>query len=456
MSESPRKPAKANVLPTRPIERLLTPFQRFLHIQAASGIVLLLCTAIALYLANSAWAESFAAFWHTEITLSIGAWKLEGSIGHLIVNDGLMTIFFFVVGLEIKREIVTGELSEFRKALLPVVAAIGGMVVPAIVYLMFQYGEPGERGWAIPMATDIAFVVGFLALFGDRVPVGLKIFLLSLAIVDDLGAILIIALVFSDSLAWNWLALAGVGFALTWLFNKIGVRSVFVYLIIGFFIWLAFLTAHVHPTVAGVILGLMTPAKAWIGENTFTELLRGVWSGDLEVDFTPDIQSLNADRLQFAARETTSPLTRLENMLHPWVAFVIMPIFALANAGVKIDPSGLSDPVAMAVAAGLFIGKPVGILLACFITIRLGWSALPRGVNWPMLAGGGCLAGIGFTMALFLNALAFGGPEDLIHQVAGKIGTLSGSVISSILGAVILIYVFRKPAAGLNQPAREG
>lgn len=432
------------LLPERAVERWWAPVQRFLHVEAASGMILLACTVAALILANSPWAEPFAAIWKIPVVVAIGGFRLDDTLGHLIINDGLMTVFFFVVGLEVKREIVAGELADRRKALLPVVGAAGGMVLPAAIYLAFQWGEPGQRGWAIPMATDIAFVVGFLALFGPRIPFGLKIFLLSLAIVDDLGAVLIIALVFTDSLAWNWLSVGVVGFIVTYLLNYIGVRQVGVYVVVGAFIWLAFLQAGVHPTVAGVLLGLLTPASAWVDESAFRKVLDVVARSDGEVS-DPAKQLARLSTLRFAAMEMVSPLHRLEVGLHPVVAFGIMPLFALANAGVPLQPSALTDPVAIAVAAGLAIGKPVGISIFCFLAVRLGVTALPAGVSWRMVVAGACLAGIGFTMALFLNGLAFHEEGMATLEAAGKIGTLTGSLISALLGAVLMAWAVSRP-----------
>ena len=436
-------------LPTAPVDRLLAPIVRFMHVEAASGVVLLACTVVALVLANSALAQWFAAIWHTPVSLSLGAFTIDGDLGHLVINDGLMTIFFFVVGLEVKREIVSGELRDPRNALLPVFAAAGGVVVPAAIYVMLQWGEPGQRGWAIPMATDIAFVVGFLALFGRRVPFGLKIFLLSLAIVDDLVAVLIIAFVFTETIAWAWLGVAAVGFALCYVFNRAGVRAVTIYLFVGVVIWLAFLESGVHPTVAGVLLGVMTPATAWVGTKTFAMVLRDSWrqvSGDdkaVRADGGDADPELDVERITFAARETVSPLVRLELALHPWVAFVIMPLFALANAGVALDISGLADPIALAVAAGLALGKPIGIVGMSLLAVRAGITRLPEGVTWSMMAAGGCLAGIGFTMALFINALAFPAADFPAMEAAGKIGTLTGSLVSAVTGAALLALALR-------------
>ncbi len=304
-------------LPTRPVERWLTPVRRFLHIESASGVVLLACTFLALVLANSPLAGWFASIWKTKVELNLGDFRLAGDLGHLVINDGLMAIFFFVIGLEIKREIVAGELRELRKALLPVFAAIGGMVVPAGVYLALQGGQSGQRGWATPMATDIAFVVGFLALFGKRVPFSLKILLLTLAIVDDLGAVLVIAFVYTGALAWNWLAVAAAGMALTYGLNRAGVRSVGVYVLVGAVIWLAVYKSGVHPTVAGVLLGLLTPASAWVGNKTFLAVVGGVWERLRGYDPKDEERYADLDQLQFAAREAVSPLHRLETAPAP-------------------------------------------------------------------------------------------------------------------------------------------
>jgi len=401
MTASPVSP------PVAPVDRWLAPVLKFLHVEASSGIVLLACTAAALVLANSPASAWFKGIWKTAVSVSMGGFTIAGDLGHLVINDGLMTTFFFVVGLEIKRHMVHGELRDPRKALLPLFAALGGVVFPAAIYLALQWGEPGQRGWAVPMATDIAFVVGFLALFGSRVPFGLKILLLSLAIVDDLVAVLIIAFVFTETIAWSWLGLAAAGFGVVYVFNRIGVRAISVYVAVGIVIWFAFLQSGVHPTVAGVMLGLLTPARAWLGE-------------------------------------ALSPLQRLEDGLHPWVAFGIMPLFALANAGVLLEASGLTEPVAIAVALSLTIGKPVGILVLCLLAVRSGLTSLPDGVTWPMLAGGACLAGIGFTMALFLNSLAFPDVMFAGAAAAGKIGILAGSMVSAAIGALVLSSALKR------------
>jgi NhaA family Na+:H+ antiporter len=321
-------------------------------------------------------------------------------------------------------------------------AAIGGMVAPAAIYLGLQYGTQAESGWGIPMATDIAFVVGFLALLGARAPLGLKILLLALAIADDIGAVLVIALFYSTDIALLPLGLAAAGFALVYLFNRAGVRTVTVYVITGTAIWLAFFYSGIHPTVAGVMLGLMTPGSAWLGQTALREVIADAidrLDGVRDRPHAPEHKQL-AGELKTTAQETISPLERLETALHPWVAFVIMPLFALANAGVPIEPAAFGQPVALAVAAGLVIGKPLGIVLFSWLAVRAGWASLPAGVGWPAMIGAGCLAGIGFTMSLFIAALALQG--ELLD--AAKIGILAGSAVSAILGMVLLVLTLPK------------
>lgn len=423
------------------IEPWMRPLVRFLHIEAAGGFVLLACTVLALIVANSPWSARFAEIWQTRVGFTVGGFELYKPL-LLWINDGLMTIFFFVVGLEIKREIVYGELNDPRKAALPAAAALGGMVVPAAIYLLVQGGAPGERGWGIPMATDIAFVVGFLALLGSRIPFGLKILLLTLAIVDDIGAILVIAVVYTDDISLVLLIIGMAGLGIVYLLRRIGIRQVPVYVVLGAGIWLAFLKSGVHPTVAGVVLGLFTPARAWFAGHSLVNVAEGVAQRlrqDRDVDDL-DHHEEAVQLLTFTASETISPLDRLETALHPWVAFGIMPLFALANAGVKVELSALADPVALAVAAGLVLGKPFGIVAFSFVAVKLGLARLPTGVDWKVLFGASCLAGIGFTMSLFIAGLAL--EADLL--TAGKIGTLLGSLISASLGLGLLLYFLRR------------
>ena len=423
--------------PDTPVRRFTRPFARFLAVESAGGVVLLVCAVVALVAANSPVADSYQHFWHTRVWLEIGGRGLGGALGEFVVNDVLMTLFFFVVGLEIKREVVTGELRDPRKAALPVAAALGGMLAPAGIYLALHAGGPAARGWGVPTATDIAFVVGVMALLGRRVPFGLKITLLSLAIADDIGAVVVIAAFYSTNLAWGMLGPAAVGFGAVWLMTRLGVRSVPVYAVVGVGIWLGVYQSGIHPTVAGVMLGLMTPAAAWIADAKLVAVLTDA-AARAPGDGHERFDVLRA--VGIAAREGLSPLSRLEHFLHPWVGFVVMPLFALANAGVAIQPGALQDPVALAVALGLVLGKPVGIVLFAYLAVRVGIAALPTGVNWKMMVGGGALGGIGFTMSLFVAGLAFENPD---HLTASKVGIIAGSTASALLGATLLAVVGR-------------
>ena len=428
-------------LPSEPVDRLTGPLGKFLHIEAASGIVLLVFALTALILANSPWSESFLAFWKIPIGFSAGDYQVSHSLRHWI-NDGLMTIFFFVVGLEVKRELVVGELRSLRQATLPVAAAIGGMVVPAAFYLMLQPSGDGARGWGIPMATDIAFLVGCVALLGRGVPKQLRVMLLSIAIVDDIGAILVIAIGYTDSLNLVALGIGGGGIIAVTLASRMGVRSIPIYGLLGVGIWYAFHESGIHATLAGVILGLQTPARSWVSQGRIGQIMEKtghLLSGD---GFKTDAELRQLlQTLEIGSREAVSPPLRLETMLHPWVGFVIMPIFAFANAGVVFTSGALTTSVAMAVMAGLVLGKPVGIVLFSWLAVRSGKAQLPQGVSWLMLTAGGCLAGIGFTMALFIADLALEAP--MLDQA--KTGILLASGISAVLGMVMLRRAIRKP-----------
>ncbi len=425
------------LLPRAKVDRLTAPVRRFLEIQSSSGILLIACTLAALAFANSQWSEQFAAIWQTPFRIEIGSWSLEKDLIH-VINDGLMTIFFFVVGLEIKRELTIGELRDPRQAALPIVAACGGMIVPALVFAAYSsvagLDEASRKGWAIPMATDIAFVVGILTLFGDRVPNSLKTLLLTLAIVDDLGAVLVIAFVFTESLDWMSLGAAALGFFAGWTMRSWGVRRVWLYVLVGAGVWLAVLKSGVHPTIAGVALGLMTPAIPWIPHDRLADIMETtvehLRNGDRDA-----AHARLLSRVEFATREGVPPSERLERLLHPWVAFGIMPLFALANAGVPLQLDAIREPVGLAIAAGLAIGKPVGILLFAGLAVALGIARRPQALTWGLLTGGACLGGIGFTMSIFLAGLALS--PDLLD--AGKLGTLLGSLVSAIVGTVFLL-----------------
>jgi Na+:H+ antiporter, NhaA family len=426
-------------LPAAPVDRLTRPLARFLRIESAGGIVLLLCAVAALVLANSPAAHDYYKFWHTHVAVALGGFVLGGELGHFFVNDVLMTVFFFVVGLEIKRELVAGELREPRKAALPVIAALGGMLVPAGIYFALMNGKPGERGWGIPMATDIAFVVGVMAILGPRVPLGLKIMLLSLAIADDIGAVIVIAAFYSGGLDWSMLALASCALTAILVLRWLGARSILLYVSIGASVWLGFYQSGVHPAVAGAILGLMTPTSTWVSRTSLRLALADM-AAERREGGEREVEAHDLRLLAFAAREAVSPLDRLETVLHPWVGFVIMPVFALANAGVSVNAQAIADPIAIAVMLGLLFGKPAGVVLFSWLAIRAGIARLPGGVTWTMMAGAGILAGIGFTMSLFVAGLGL----DEEHLGAGKVGTLAGSISSAIVGVIALGLATRR------------
>jgi NhaA family Na+:H+ antiporter len=429
----------------RAAERVLRPIERFLHIEAASGIILLFAALVALVWANSPWSASYDALWHTPLTVGVGPWLFSQGL-HFWINDGLMAIFFFVVGLEIRREMHEGELSDLRRATLPVVAAIGGMLVPALIYLALNAAPPGRQGWGVPMATDIAFAVGVLALLGKRVPPALRVLLLALAIIDDIGAILVIAFFYSSGVSWSGLGLAGAGVLGVLLFQRLGVRSALAYVLPGAVVWAGMLMAGVHPTIAGVLLGLLTPVRPWFGQAGFLAEA-GEAVNDFRAHSRQDVSDVNGllaplRRIEQARREALSPVVRIQAALHPWVAFGIMPLFALANAGVSLHGFDLARSEALGVMLGsllgLVIGKPLGIVAASFVTVRLGICALPRGVGWSGILLVGLVAGIGFTMAIFIASLAF---ADAGLLAAAKLAILVSSGVASVIGLLVGRFV---------------
>ena len=428
-------------LPRERIDALVDPLRRFMHVQSAGGVVLLAATVVALVLANSGFADSFLSFWKTRVGFKFGSFQMEHSLQHWI-NALLMAVFFYVIGLEVKRELLLGELREFKKATLPLMAALGGMVAPALIYFSLQAGEPGQRGWGIPMATDIAFVVGCMAVLGPRIPRGLRVFLLSLAIVDDIGAILVIAIGYTETIHWGGLVLSAISVGVLLVLMKVGVRNVAVFVIFGLVIWFGFHESGVHATIAGVIVGLLTPVRSWVSEGRLDRIVKSTLHFMQGEGWSSTEQSFEKLReLELATRKTVSPLKRMETLLHPWVGFVIMPLFALANAGVQIELGDFGNPVAFAVILGLFVGKPLGIMLFSFASVKLGIGRLPEGVNWGAMLGAGCLAGIGFTMAIFIAGLALQG--DLLD--AAKVGILAGSVICAAVGVAIMVLTLPKP-----------
>ncbi|MFP4623348.1 MAG: Na+/H+ antiporter NhaA [Gemmatimonadota bacterium] len=421
----------------------MLPFQEFFKAESASGIVLLACAAIALIWANSPWAESYFQLWETHLVVGGGPIQLDYSL-HYWINDALMAVFFFMVGLEIKREVLVGELASPKQAALPIAAAIGGMVVPAAIYVAFNAGTPEIRGWGVPMATDIAFALGVLALLGDRAPAGLKIFLAALAIVDDLGAVLVIALFYSGGIDWTMLMFAGITFIVFLGANRGGVRRPAIYLGLGIILWYFFLKSGVHATIAGVVSAIAIPARTRINVPDFVgaarEYLEHFEKDGIRPDpahpLTPRQESALA-RLEDAAEGVQSPLLAIEHAIVPWVAYGIMPLFALANAGVALEPevlSGLTSPVVIGIALGLLVGKFVGIGIFTWAAVKLGLAGVPAGVRVQHFIGVGFLAGIGFTMSLFIAGLAFSG----ITLELAKVGILIASTVAGVIGYLLL------------------
>jgi NhaA family Na+:H+ antiporter len=429
-----------SALPRETIDFIIDPLKRFIHIESSSGVILVVATLCALILANSPFSDSYLAFWKTKVGFSIGTFEMKYSLQHWI-NDFLMAIFFFVIGLEVKRELIMGELSDLKNAILPLFAALGGMVGPTIMYLSLQLGNPGENGWGIPMATDIAFVVGCLTILGRRIPNTIRVMVVSLAIADDIGAILVIAVGYTDTINFSMLLIAFTAIAIFLTVMKLGVRNVAVYLVISLIVWFGFHESGIHATIAGVILGLLTPTRSWINESRFDKIIKNALHFMQGEGWSQSATHYNKIReLERATRKTISPLKRFETDLHPWVGFVIMPIFALANAGVVFKSELLTHPVSFAVILGLFLGKPLGIFAFSWVAVKLKIAQLPEGVKWPAIFGIGALAGIGFTMALFIAGLALQG--ELLD--ASKVGILIGSSISALLGIAILLLSFKK------------
>ena len=432
-----------------PIEKLTYPIQEFLHQEASGGILLIIATVIALAWANSPFAESYHHLWHTYLSMDLGGIGLKYSLHHWI-NDGLMVIFFFVVGLEIKRELLVGELSSVKKAALPIAAALGGMIFPALIYTIFNLGTEGASGWGIPMATDIAFVVGILALLGKRVPLALKIFILALAIVDDLGAVLVIAIFYTSNISFTSLLIAGGFLVLLIAMNRMGVRNLLIYTFVGVGLWLAFLKSGVHATVAGVLLAFTIPVSSRINTKKFKNETESLLKDFENAGEHGDNVLTNSDRLSIIdqiennCEKILTPLQRFEHGLHPWVSFFIMPVFALANAGVTIGSgltSALTHPVSIGIILGLFLGKQIGIFSFSYLAVKLKLASEPEGVSWKKIYAASVLAGIGFTMSLFIANLAFNSPELLNIS---KVGILAGSLLSGVVGFIILKSALNK------------
>lgn len=442
-------PPEASQQARRLADMVSRPVERFLKMAAAGGVLLLIATAAALIWANSPWSESYHHFLHTKISLSFGSYVFSHDV-HFWVNEVLMVVFFFAVGLEVRWELHEGSLSDAQSATLPLVAALGGMVVPALVYLSFNYGTPAQGGWGVPTATDIAFAVGILMLLGDRIPQPLRILLLALAIIDDIGAILIIAFFYTADFNPNGLLIVVGAVMLILLMQRMGVRRPMLYIVPGVIMWVGMHDAGIHTTITGVLLGLLTPVRPWFGYDGFIEEAEHVVAHVRELaDAKPDPRAFIPDlkRINRAQREAIPPAARIEPALHPWVAFGIIPLFALANAGVTIGALDMQAAGAMFVAAGtslgLIVGKPLGILAFSWAAIRLRIGALPQGVNWGGMLLMGCTAGIGFTMSLFIAELAFDGGDPTLD--VAKVAVLIACAISSLASLALGYSVLSRP-----------
>lgn len=424
------------------IEKIMAPVSRFIHLEYTSGIVLLISVIIAMIWANSPFHEFYEHLWHINFSVGFDGFLLNHPL-HIWINDGLMAIFFFVIGLELKREFMEGELSSLQKASLPMTAALGGMIVPAFIYYFLNYGTDAAHGWGIPMATDIAFALALLSMASKHIPVSVKVFLSALAVADDLGAVLVIAFFYTEQINFTPL-LIGIGFLILLMAgNRMGVRHPMFYLLLGICAWIGFLLSGVHATIAGVLVAFTIPAVTRIDEQVYSTNLRKL-SYDFEADIpqrgnliTP-LQNKTIQKVKTLSMAAETPLQTIEHALHPWVAFGIMPLFALANAGIVITSDFLDlvvNPVSIGVAAGLVIGKFTGILLFCWLMVKLRISSLPEGANWKHIAGVSLLAGIGFTMSLFISGLAFKNPV-FIDQA--KYGILIASILAGIMGTIVL------------------
>ena len=426
-----------------------------MRLEASGGLVLLAATVAALVWANVA-PGTYEDLWSSQVTVGLGGHVITEDLVH-VVNDGLMAIFFLVVGLEVKRELTVGELSGRRAALLPLFAAVGGMVLPALIFTVVTAGGGGDvRGWGIPMATDVAFALGALAALGRRVPSALVAFLLGVAVIDDIGAILVVAVYYTDGLEPAWLAAAAIGLIAMAVLQRVGVRHLGVYVVLGLAIWFATFESGVHATIAGVAIGLLTPVRPFQEPLVVAAEARRVAAVEL-APTEPGAGTAGWLRLAWLSREAVSPLDRVENGLHRWSSFVVLPVFALANAGIALDGESLraaaDTPVALAVALGLVVGKTLGLTAGVLLAIRLGLSSLPPGVRWAHVVGVGALAGIGFTVSLFITELAYADPA-LVD--AAKIGVFVGSAVAAVLGVLLLLRAGRRSAAGAQALRRRG
>lgn len=424
---------------------IVRPAESFFKKEASSSVLLLLASFVAVAWANSTLAPFYHDLLHTRLTLELGEFQITKSLLHWI-NDGLMTYFIFIVGLEIKREILVGELSNPKSALLPVAAALGGMLVPGVIYFSLNRGTPTASGWGIPMATDIAFALGAIAVFGRKLPVGLRVFLSAFAIADDLGAVIIIAVFYTKEIVWSYLIIclffvAGLAVA-----NLLWIRWTLLYALLGLAIWVAVLGSGVHPTVAGFVVAMFIPAKGKYDTDIFVKKVKEIMDvfqceeQSCGYSILLDRGHLNAvHALEMACHQVETPLQRLEHSLHPWIAFVLLPLFALANAGLSLKgidlASIVNQPLTLGITLGLFLGKPIGIALFSFLAVKTNVAVLPAKVRWSHIIGAGMLGGIGFTMSLFVSGLSFVSPELLNYA---KLGILLGSILSAVVGLAFL------------------
>ena len=426
-----------------PIETLTKPFEEFARLESSGGILLIGCTLAALIWANSPWSHGYFELWHTKLTVGFAKATLSKEI-HFWINDGLMAIFFLLVGLEIKREVLIGELASLQKAALPLVAAIGGMLLPAAFYFLFNQSGPGKAGWGVPMATDIAFALGVLTLLGDRVPTQLKVFLAALAIADDIGAVLVIAFFYTDQLSWISLAVAGAFFVALIVMSWIGARHPLIYIILGLGLWLAFLQSGIHATVAGVLLALTIPSHRRIDGQAFLDRSGKILDEFRRAEECEDEIEASATRsaaLSLLATDShyaEAPMLRFEHALAPWIKHAIMPVFALANAGVYLGGDAFKElvsPISLGIMCGLVLGKPIGIVSFAWLAVRTRLATLPTAVNWRQILGVGMLGGIGFTMSLFIASLAFASNTEI---ETSKIGILAASIVSGVAGILVV------------------
>ncbi len=425
-------------------------FQQFTRLQASGGILLLAATVIALLWANSRWGHGYFELWETYLKISLGNLELKESLLHW-VNDGLMAVFFFLVGLEIKREILVGELASLKRATLPLAAAVGGMALPAAFYVLFNLGGEGQAGWGIPMATDIAFMLGLLTVLGSRVPLSLKVFYAALAIADDLGAVMVIALFYSGDVSWVALGVGAVFLVALVVLNRGGARRPLPYAVLGVGLWLAFLKSGIHPTIAGVLLAMTIPARTTGRAEAYVAQCTAALGGlQPEASNESPRQQAAAQTLETIAERIQSPLQRLERGLNPWVAYLVVPVFALANAGVELGGNlgqALTNSVSLGITAGLVLGKPLGIMLFAWLAVRVGLADMPVGVSWRQMFATSWLAGIGFTMSLFIASSAFGSATVL---TTAKLSILIASLLAGTIG-VMLVVATRRPEREISR-----